>query len=105
MNVEACVGGGDCVLKSVPIRHHETFETPIPAEDVGEEKLVGALWKAVEPRVCAHHSAGPAVPNRNFKRQQLRLARGRFVYFHIRRFPLTLPAVDGEMLHCREDVF
>ena len=61
MNVEACVGGGDCVLKSVPIRHHETFETPIPAEDVGEEKLVGALWKAVEPRVCAHHSAGPAV--------------------------------------------
>ena len=102
--IESREGGGDRRVRSAPIRHDEAGIAPIALEHGVEQPAILASVDPVDLIVGAHHRAGTAAFDRDFKRQQIGFARRPRIDTHVERAAIRLLIVESEMLDGREDM-
>ena len=104
LQAQAGIGCARSVVHSVPVRHDETVETPLVAQDVGQEASVVGAELAVEAVVGAHHPPRPGLLDGALEGTQVQLAQSAFVDVDVDAHPLDLGVVGDEVLDRDGDV-
>ena len=70
-------------MGGAPVRHHEPVESPLVAEDRGEESLVLRAELTCEAVVGGHHAPGVALLHGGLERPEVDLAQDPLVDDHV----------------------
>ena len=87
-----------------PVAHHEALVAPVALQHFVEEVVVLAAPAAVDEIVGAHHGARTSAFDREFEREQIRLAHRLRGNGDVQSRPLGFGVVHGVMLDRRDDV-
>ena len=104
LEAEAGVGGRGGVVDAVPVGDDEPVETPLVAQDVGQQSAVLGAVLAVELVVGAHDAPGVRLLDGPLEGPQVQLAQGAFVDPGVDGHALDLGVVGDEVLHRDGDV-